>query len=140
MRVHHIGNVNKVIAVLNEHGVCRSMNSCDNLFFYSLQIKLLSISSNDIVDGNPKLTLALIWSIIQYWQGKDVIKSAEPDSRQTNIEKFLLSWCQQQTQGYEKSSLKNSFSSLFRSCSTGIKVLKSMISLAVGKMVLLLML
>ncbi|CAF4851946.1 unnamed protein product, partial [Rotaria sp. Silwood1] len=84
MRVHHIGNVNKVIAVLNEHG-----------------IKLLSISSNDIVDGNPKLTLALIWSIIQYWQGKDVIESAAPDSRQTNIEKFLLSWCQQQTKGYK---------------------------------------
>ncbi|CAF4193179.1 unnamed protein product [Rotaria sp. Silwood2] len=84
MRVHHIGNVNKVIAVLNEHG-----------------IKLLSISSNDIVDGNPKLTLALIWSIIQYWQGKDVIQSAVPDSRQTNIEKFLLSWCQQQTKGYK---------------------------------------
>ncbi|CAF3539694.1 unnamed protein product [Rotaria sordida] len=84
MRVHHIENVNKVIAVLNEHG-----------------IKLLNISSNDIVDGNPKLTLALIWSIIQYWQGKDVIESVVPDSRQTNIEKFLLSWCQQQTKGYK---------------------------------------
>ncbi|CAM2708186.1 unnamed protein product [Rotaria socialis] len=84
MRVHHIGNVNKVIAVLNEHG-----------------IKLLSISSNDIVDGNPKLTLALIWSIIQYWQGKDVIESVVPDSQQTNIEKFLLSWCQEQTKGYK---------------------------------------
>jgi hypothetical protein len=23
MRVHHIGNVNKVIAVLGDHGVCR---------------------------------------------------------------------------------------------------------------------
>ncbi|CAF1230460.1 unnamed protein product [Rotaria magnacalcarata] len=84
MRVHHIGNVNKVIAVLNEHG-----------------IKLLSISSNDIVDGSPKLTLALIWSIIQYWQGKDVIESVLPDSQQTNIEKFLLSWCQEQTKGYK---------------------------------------
>ncbi|UJR26821.1 hypothetical protein I4U23_008134, partial [Adineta vaga] len=84
MRVHHIENVNKVIAILNEHG-----------------IKLLSISSNDIVDGNPKLTLALIWSIIQYWQGKDVMKSAETDAEQTNIEKFLLAWCQEQTKGYK---------------------------------------
>ena len=63
---------------------------------------MLSISSNDIVDGNPKLTLALIWSIIQYWQGKDVIKSAAPASEQTNIEKFLLHWCQQQTQGFDE--------------------------------------
>ncbi|CAF1601383.1 unnamed protein product [Adineta ricciae] len=84
MRVHHIENVNKVIAILNEHG-----------------IKLLSISSNDIVDGNAKLTLALIWSIIQYWQGKDVMKSAETDAEQTNIEKFLLAWCQEQTKGYK---------------------------------------
>jgi len=84
MRVHHIGNVNKVIAVLQEYG-----------------IKLLNISSNDIVDGNPKLTLGLIWAIIQYWQGKEVRESAAaPESQQNNIEKFLLSWCQQQTKGY----------------------------------------
>ncbi len=44
----------------------------------------------------------MIWSIIQYWQGKDVIKSVVPDSEQTNIEKFLLSWCQQQTRGFEE--------------------------------------
>ncbi|CAF4713851.1 unnamed protein product, partial [Rotaria socialis] len=90
MRVHHIGNVNKVIAVLGEYG-----------------IKLLSISSNDIVDGNPKLTLALIWSIIQYWQGKDVLKSVVPNPEQTNIEKFLLSWCQQQTKGYKGVAIKD---------------------------------
>lgn len=84
MRVHHIGNVNKVIGVLQEYG-----------------IKLLNISSNDIVDGNPKLTLGLIWAIIQYWQGKEVRESASaPESQQNNIEKFLLSWCQQQTKGY----------------------------------------
>lgn len=73
------------------------MNRFKNRFH--IQIKLLSISSNDIVDGNPKLTLALIWSIIQYWQGKDVIESAAPQAQQTNIEKFLLSWCQEQTKG-----------------------------------------
>ncbi|CAF5090767.1 unnamed protein product, partial [Rotaria magnacalcarata] len=90
MRVHHIGNVNKVIAVLGEYG-----------------IKLLSISSNDIVDGNPKLTLALVWSIIQYWQGKDVLKSVVPNPEQTNVEKFLLSWCQQQTKGYKGVAIKD---------------------------------
>ncbi|CAF1360579.1 unnamed protein product, partial [Didymodactylos carnosus] len=88
MRVHHIGNVNKAIAVLNEHG-----------------IKLLSISSNDIVDGNPKLTLALIWSIIQFWQ--DVFKTVAPDVQQNNIEKFLLNWCQQTTKGYKGVEIKD---------------------------------
>ncbi|CAF3569697.1 unnamed protein product [Adineta steineri] len=94
MRVHHIGNVNKVIAVLGEYG-----------------IKLLSISSNDIVDGNPKLTLALIWSIIQYWQGKDVLKSVVSNPQQTNVEKFLLGWCQQQTKGYKGVVVKDFTSS-----------------------------
>ena len=44
----------------------------------------------------------MIWSIIQYWQGKDVLKSsAVPDPQQTNVEKFLLGWCQTQTKGFE---------------------------------------
>ena len=32
------------------------------------QIKLVNISSNDIVDGNQKLTLGLVWNIILHWQ------------------------------------------------------------------------
>jgi hypothetical protein len=32
------------------------------------QVKLVNISNNDIVDGNPKLTLGLVWSIILHWQ------------------------------------------------------------------------
>ena len=60
----------------------------------------MTISANDIVDGNPKLTLALIWAIIQYWQDKDVLKSAVANSQQANMEKFLLNWCQQETKGF----------------------------------------
>jgi len=33
-----------------------------------IQTKLVNISSDDIVDGNPKLTLALVWTIIRHWQ------------------------------------------------------------------------
>ena len=36
------------------------------------QIKLVNIRCEDIVDGNPKLTLGLIWTIIlhfQVWKG-----------------------------------------------------------------------
>lgn len=33
-----------------------------------LQIKLVNIQAGDIVDGNPKLTLGLIWTIILHFQ------------------------------------------------------------------------
>ena len=33
-----------------------------------LQTRLVNISSDHIVDGNPKMTLAFVWSIIQRWQ------------------------------------------------------------------------
>ena len=32
------------------------------------QVKLVNISTSDIVDGNPKLTLGLVWCIILHWQ------------------------------------------------------------------------
>jgi len=43
------------------------------LFFYFpliflFQIKLVNIRAEDIVDGNPKLTLGLIWTIILHFQ------------------------------------------------------------------------
>lgn len=37
-------------------------------YFFSLQVKLVNISNDDIVDGNPKLTLGLLWSIILHWE------------------------------------------------------------------------
>lgn len=76
----------------------------------------MTISANDIVDGNPKLTLALIWAIIQYWQDKDVLKSAVPNSQQASMEKFLLNWCQQQTKEFVVifSSFVSSIVSFFR--------------------------
>ena len=42
-------------------------------FLLYLQIRLVNISSNDIVDGNPKLTLGLLWAIIQHWQVSDIV-------------------------------------------------------------------
>ena len=32
------------------------------------QIKLVNIRPEDIVDGNPKLTLGLVWTIILHFQ------------------------------------------------------------------------
>lgn len=38
-----------------------------NLLFI-LQVELVNIGAADIVDGNHKLILGLIWSIILHWQ------------------------------------------------------------------------
>lgn len=37
-------------------------------FLRSRRIKLVNIRPEDIVDGNPKLTLGLIWTIILHFQ------------------------------------------------------------------------
>lgn len=37
-------------------------------FLHYKKIKLVNIRSEDIVDGNPKLTLGLIWTIILHFQ------------------------------------------------------------------------
>ncbi|KAK3089530.1 hypothetical protein FSP39_004327 [Pinctada imbricata] len=98
MRVHHINNVNKVIDILAR----------------KYQIKLVNISSNDIVDGNQKLTLGLVWSIILHWQVKDVMKDVMDDLRQTNLEKTLLTWCKESTEGYQGVVITN-FTTSWRS-------------------------
>uniref|UniRef100_A0AAV2KF29 Calponin-homology (CH) domain-containing protein n=1 Tax=Knipowitschia caucasica TaxID=637954 RepID=A0AAV2KF29_KNICA len=50
-RVHALNNVNKALQVLHQNNV-----------------ELVNIGGTDIVDGNHKLTLGLIWSIILHWQ------------------------------------------------------------------------
>ena len=37
------------------------------------EIKLVNIRGEDIVDGNPKLTLGLIWTIILHFQVGDTL-------------------------------------------------------------------
>ncbi|XP_036335017.1 dystrophin, isoforms A/C/F/G/H [Rhagoletis pomonella] len=79
MRVHHINNINKVIQVIQEHGV-----------------KLVNISSDDIVAGNPKLTLGLIWLIALEFNGQNLVKSQSSNG----VEKSLLAWARQFAEPY----------------------------------------
>ncbi|KAF0754074.1 dystrophin-like [Aphis craccivora] len=83
MRVHHLNNVNKALQILEQNNV-----------------KLVNISSNDIVDGSPKLILGLVWSIILHWQVDCHLKELMSESQQTNLEKTLLAWCRNNTEGY----------------------------------------
>ncbi|KAJ6635992.1 Dystrophin, isoforms A/C/F/G/H, partial [Pseudolycoriella hygida] len=77
MRVHHINNLNKALQVLQENGV-----------------KLLNISSEDIVAGNKKLTLGLIWIIALCFDGQKLVNSQAV----SGIEKSLLNWVRQYTE------------------------------------------
>ena len=51
MRVHKIENVNKCLA-----------------FLHNSNVHLESIGAVDIVDGNPRLILGLVWTIILRFQ------------------------------------------------------------------------
>ncbi|XP_075931082.1 dystrophin-like isoform X2 [Petromyzon marinus] len=79
-RLHALNNVTRALHVLRSNNV-----------------ELVNIGGPDIVDGNHKLTLGLIWSIILHWQVKDVMKEAMSGLEQTSSEKILLSWVRQST-------------------------------------------
>ncbi|XP_053311034.1 dystrophin isoform X1 [Spea bombifrons] len=93
-RVHALNNVNKALQILQKNNV-----------------DLVNIGSADIVDGNHKLTLGLIWSIILHWQVKNVMKGIMADLQQTNSEKILLSWVRQSTRNYPQVNVINFTSS-----------------------------
>ncbi|KAM5163774.1 utrophin isoform 3-T3 [Mantella aurantiaca] len=89
-RVHALNNVNRVLQILHQNNV-----------------ELVNIGGTDIVDGNPKLTLGLIWSIILHWQVKDVMKAIMSELQQTNSEKILLSWVRNSTRHYDEVNVLN---------------------------------
>ncbi|XP_071801510.1 dystrophin-like isoform X3 [Asterias amurensis] len=90
MRLHHLNNVNRALQILSQY-----------------QVRLVNISNNDIVDGNPKLTLGLVWSIISHWQAQELSNSKMTDSRELSTEKTVLNWCRETTQGYRNVDIRN---------------------------------
>ncbi|CAN9498333.1 unnamed protein product [Ophioblennius macclurei] len=93
-RVHSLNNVNRALQILQKNNV-----------------ELVNIGAADIVDGNHKLILGLIWSIILHWQVKDVMKDVMAGLQQTNSEKILLSWVRQNTRQYPEVNVLNFSSS-----------------------------
>lgn len=80
MRVHAINNLNKALQVIQDHG-----------------IKLVNISSDDVVGGNPKLILGLIWLIALGFNGQNLVTSYSGNS----VEKSLLLWARQHTEPHD---------------------------------------
>ena len=95
MRIHCLENVDKALQFL----------------LREQRVHLENLGSHDIVDGNPRLTLGLIWTIILRFQIQD-ITIEEVDNQETKSAKdALLLWCQMKTAGYHSVNVRNFTSS-----------------------------
>ncbi|XP_061600290.1 spectrin beta chain, erythrocytic isoform X2 [Cololabis saira] len=92
MRIHCLENVDKALQFLKEQ-----------------RVHLENMGSHDIVDGNHRLILGLIWTIILRFQIQDIIvETGQADQKQTRSAKdALLLWCQMKTAGYPSVSITN---------------------------------
>ncbi|XP_050537659.1 spectrin beta chain isoform X3 [Daktulosphaira vitifoliae] len=90
MRIHCLENVDKALQFLKDQ-----------------RVHLENMGSHDIVDGNPRLSLGLIWTIILRFQIQD-ITIEETDNKETKSAKdALLLWCQMKTAGYHNVNVRN---------------------------------
>ncbi|KAL4640977.1 alpha-actinin-2 isoform X2 [Arapaima gigas] len=84
MRFHKIANVNKALDFITSKGV-----------------KLVSIGAEEIVDGNVKMTLGMIWTIILRFAIQDI------SIEETSAKEGLLLWCQRKTAPYRNVNVQN---------------------------------
>ncbi|XP_014664565.1 PREDICTED: alpha-actinin, sarcomeric-like isoform X1 [Priapulus caudatus] len=84
MRFHKIANVNKALHFIASKGV-----------------KLVSIGAEEIVDGNVKMTLGLIWTIILRFTIQDI------SIEESTAKEGLLLWCQRKTAPYKNVNVQN---------------------------------
>ncbi len=63
-----------------------------------MQVNPENIGAEDIVDGNPRLILGLIWHIILRFQIED-IQVEDESSEMKSAKEALLLWCQRKTAG-----------------------------------------
>ncbi|KAI5640829.1 spectrin repeat domain-containing protein [Phthorimaea operculella] len=92
MRVHKIENVNK------------------SLSFLHTKVRLESIGAEDIVDGNPRLILGLVWTIILRFQIQEIeidVDEENESSEKKSAKDALLLWCQRKTSGYHGVHIHN---------------------------------
>ncbi|CDS40887.1 spectrin beta chain [Echinococcus multilocularis] len=96
MRIHCLENVDKSLNFL-----------CDQ------HVHLENVGAHDIVDGNQRLTLGLIWTIILRFQIQDIIVEEYQTSETKCAKDALLLWCQMKTAGYNNVNVRN-FSTSWR--------------------------
>ncbi|VDN25072.1 unnamed protein product [Cylicostephanus goldi] len=90
MRIHCLENVDKGLQFLKDQ-----------------HVHLENLGSHDIVDGNPRLTLGLIWTIILRFQIQDITFEDADNHETRSAKEALLLWCQMKTAGYPNVNVRN---------------------------------
>ncbi|KAF5404634.1 Spectrin beta [Paragonimus heterotremus] len=96
MRIHCLENVDKSL-----------------YFLTSLNVHLENVGAHDIVDGNARITLGLLWTIILRFQIQDIAISSAVDGLGLPVgerrysKDALLLWCQMKTAGYRYVDVQN---------------------------------
>ena len=72
----------------------------------ALKVRLENIGAEDIVDGNPRMILGLIWTIILRFQIQEIEIDVDDDesaggktTEKKSAKEALLLWCQRRTNG-----------------------------------------
>ncbi|XP_051051971.1 spectrin beta chain, erythrocytic isoform X2 [Phodopus roborovskii] len=94
MRIHCLENVDKALQFLKEQ-----------------RVHLENMGSHDIVDGNHRLVLGLIWTIILRFQIQDIVVQTQEGRETRSAKDALLLWCQMKTAGYPHVNVTNFTSS-----------------------------
>ncbi|NXE85218.1 SPTB1 protein, partial [Cochlearius cochlearius] len=94
MRIHCLENVDKALQFLKEQ-----------------RVHLENMGSHDIVDGNHRLVLGLIWTIILRFQIQDIVVPEQEGQETRSARDALLLWCQMKTAGYPHVNVTNFTSS-----------------------------
>lgn len=84
LRFHLVSNVNKALNFIASKGV-----------------KLVSVGAEEIVDGNLKMTLGMIWTIILRFAIQDITVD------EFSAKEGLLLWCQRKTAPYKNVNVQN---------------------------------
>ena len=79
LRIHMLSNVTTALKAVRDEQ----------------RVSLVNISASDIVDGNPKMTLALVWNLVLCYQFHKVLKTLPL----SDLERALLAWCRKAVSG-----------------------------------------
>lgn len=90
-----------------------NVNKCLQ-FCIMKKVKFENLGAEDIVDGNQRLTLGLIWTIILRFQIQEIeieVNEDDKNSEKKSAKDALLLWCKRKTAGYPGVSVDNFSSS-----------------------------
>lgn len=73
LRIHMLSNVTTALKTVRDEQ----------------RVSLVNISASDIVDGSPKMTMALVWNLVLCYQFHKVLKTLPL----SDLERALLAWC-----------------------------------------------